>query len=57
MHRSPGVEETPLEFTMRREATDMMELLVNDVLNTKEKPERLEKGPPVTLMQSTGTGQ
>lgn len=57
MYRSPGVEETPLECALRREAVDMMELLVSDVLDEKEKPERVKKGPPVTLMQATGTGQ
>lgn len=57
MYRSPGVKETALEWALRREATDMIELLVNDMFNKKEKPARLEKGPPVTLMQATGTGQ
>ena len=57
MSRSPGVQETPLEYALRKGAVTMIETLITDVLDVKEKHKRLQKGPPVTLMQATGTGQ
>ncbi|KAL8622950.1 hypothetical protein ACOMHN_027071 [Nucella lapillus] len=57
MSRSPGVKETPLELALRKNAVEAMETLITDVLDNKVKKPRLEKGPPVMLMQATGTGR
>ncbi|XP_076464084.1 poly [ADP-ribose] polymerase tankyrase-like isoform X2 [Babylonia areolata] len=53
--RSPGIKDTPLEYALRKNAVDLMEALVTDVL--EQKNPRLKKGPPVMLMQATGTGR
>jgi hypothetical protein len=56
MERSPGYDVSPLELAIKKEKTELIEPLAQDVLGTKENP-RLKKGPPGTLMQATGTGQ
>ncbi|XP_070180050.1 poly [ADP-ribose] polymerase tankyrase-like isoform X2 [Littorina saxatilis] len=55
--RSPGVHETPLELAIRLEKLEMIDLLVTDILDRKVENKRHARGPPVSLMEATGTGQ
>lgn len=53
--RSPGVSLTPLDYALKKDARDMVKLLLDDTFQKDNK--RLKRGPPHTLLQATGTGE